>query len=232
MVDSEFVKREVVEELQLTPDKVSVVYPGVDERFRPQQPEEILAFKKAAGLPERYILYVGTIEPRKNLPLLLRAFHQAKASFPSDLRLVLAGPLGWQYEEVFSIRERLDLKSWVLLPGYTPEEKLPLLYGGAELFVYPSLYEGFGLPPLEAMACGVPVITSRAGALPEVVGEAGLLVSPVEEEGWAKAMQEVLRSKEIKAALQKKGFSQARLFSWKNTAAAALHSYHLVDTSA
>jgi len=229
IVVSEFVKSEVIEELQLPPDKVDVVYPGVGGRFRPRQLEEVLAFKKAADLPERYILYVGAIEPRKNLPLLLQAFHRARASLPSDIRLVLAGPLGWQHEEVFRMREKLDLKSRVLLPGYTPEEKLPLLYGGAEIFVYPSLYEGFGFPPLEAMACGTPVIASLAGALPEVIGDAGLLVSPVDEEGWANAMQEVVGSKGLKAALQEKGFSQARLFSWENTAVAALRSYRLVD---
>lgn len=228
IVDSEFVKREVIEELQLPPDRVDVVYLGVDGRFYPKPPEEVLAFKKAAGLPERYILYVGAIEPRKNLPLLLRAFHRARASLPPDLMLVLAGPLGWQHEEVIRTRERLDLKNRVLLPGYTPEEKLPLLYGGAELFVYPSLYEGFGLPPLEAMACGTPVIASRAGALPEVVGDAGLLISPIDEEGWANAMQEVLGSRGLKAALQEKGFSRVRLFSWENAAAATLRSYRLV----
>jgi glycosyltransferase involved in cell wall biosynthesis len=146
MVDSEFVKKEVIEELQISPDKVDVIYPGVDGRFCPKPPAEVLAFKKAAGLPEHYILYVGAIEPRKNLPFLLRAFHRAGAFLPPDLVLVLAGPLGWRHEEVIQMRERLGLKSRVFLPDYIPEEKLPLLYSGAELFVYPSLYEGFGLP--------------------------------------------------------------------------------------
>jgi len=231
IVDSEFVKREVIEELQISSDKVDVIYPGVDGRFCPKPPAEVLAFKKAAGLPEHYILYVGAIEPRKNLPFLLRAFHRAGAFLPPDLVLVLAGSLGWRHEEVIQMRERLGLKSRVFLPDYIPEEKLPLLYSGAELFVYPSLYEGFGLPPLEAMACGVPVVASRAGALPEVVGDAGLLVSPADEEGWANAMQEVMGSKGLKAAFQEKGFSRAHLFSWENTAAAALRSYHLVCAS-
>ncbi len=159
--------------LRAAAERVHVVHEGVDETFHPYPEADVSAFRERHGLPEHFILHVGSLEPRKNLPLLMRAYHQLRQQGITEWPLVLAGAKGWLYDDIFRLVEERNLRDDVLFPGFVLYEELPLWYNAADLFVYPSLYEGFGLPALEAMACGTPVVVSAASSLPEVVGSAG-----------------------------------------------------------
>jgi len=170
------------------------------------------------------ILFVGTIEPRKNLVTLLRSYALLREWTPAP-PLVIAGARGWRHREVFAAVRELALEEHVLLPGYVPREELPLWYNAADLFIYPSLYEGFGLPALEAMACGTPVITSNVSSLPEVVGEAGLTVGPNDVEGMAEALQRVLTDAPLRMELRSKGLQRAASFTWSRAAAETVAVY-------
>jgi glycosyltransferase involved in cell wall biosynthesis len=164
-------------------------------------------------LPERYILFVGTIQPRKNLVRLIEAF-----SFVGQLQLIIAGKLGWMYEEILEAPMKFGVEKEVKFIGRVAEPDLAAVYKGAELFVWPSLMEGFGLPVLEAMSMGVPVITSNRGALPEVVGEAALQIDPENVRELAEAMRLVLKNTDLQEGLREKGYGQAAKFSWKKAA--------------
>jgi glycosyltransferase involved in cell wall biosynthesis len=176
-----------------------------------------------------YILFVGTVEPRKNLVTLVRAFAAVVKDFPH--LLVLAGAKGWMSEPVFAEIERQGLKDRVVHLGYVPAEDLPALMSGAEVFVYPSLGEGFGLPPLEAMACGTPVLCSDAPALPEVVGGAAITLPPTEVTAWTEAIQNLLSDRDLREALGQKGLERARQFSWRETAKRTLRAFEAAVTS-
>lgn len=211
-------KQDIVAQFGVSPDKVTVVYPGTDPRFAiPPTPEAIAAFRHEKGLPERFVLYMGTLEPRKNIPLLVRAFAKVREQIP-EVQLVLAGGKGWGYDDIFAEVMQLGLKDAVLFPGFIPSEEQALWYGAAEIFVYPSRYEGFGLPPLEAMACGTPVITSNAASLVEVVGSAGSTVDPQDEMGLAEAMEQLLTNRVLHAERRNAGFQQAATFQWEGSA--------------
>jgi glycosyltransferase involved in cell wall biosynthesis len=204
---SESAKNDAVRLLGLDPGRIEVIYPGIDERFFHDQP---------AKRPKPYLLYVGTIEPRKNLDTLLDAW----LALPSDSReshdLMIAGPRGWASERTVA---RLDSGiAGVVRAGYIPERDLPSLFAGASVFVYPSLYEGFGLPPAQAMAAGVPVITSNVSSLPEVVGDAGILIEPKDALALRDAMQRLLTSPSERELLGRRGRERAARFSWKNSA--------------
>ena len=161
---------------------------AADERFQPAAAEAVEAFKRRHGLPERFVLYQGTLQPRKNVETLVRAYALLRRQGSDDHQLVLAGPRGWQYEPIFELTRQLGLEDSVTFPGFVPDDDLPLWYSSATVFAFPSRYEGFGLPLLEAMACGAPVVSSNASSLPEVVGEAGLLVDPSDVEGLCSAL--------------------------------------------
>ena len=228
---SESTKRDVVRLLGVPPEKVEVVYCGIDDAFRPLPPQswgergEVAAFRSKRGLPERFILFVGTIEPRKNVARLIEAFANLQTCKPAHLKLVIGGAKGWFYEDVFARVEELGLEGEVMFPGYIPVSELPLWYNAAELFVYPSLYEGFGLPPLEAMACGTPVVTANTSSLPEVVGDAGLTVDPLDVEGLAEAMRRVLDDEALRQEMRKRGLQRAKGFSWTKTAQETVQVY-------
>jgi glycosyltransferase involved in cell wall biosynthesis len=206
---------------------VDVVYCGIDAAFRPLTEDQVAAFRSERSLPQRFILFVGTIEPRKNVARLIEAFADLRSAI-SDLRLVIGGAKGWFYEDVFARVEELGLEDEVLFPGYLPASELPLWYNAAELFVYPSLYEGFGLPPLEAMACGTPVVTANTSSLPEVVGDAGLAVDPLDIEGLAEAMKQVLGDDSLQQEMKVRGLRRARGFSWAKTAQETVQVYRQV----
>jgi glycosyltransferase involved in cell wall biosynthesis len=211
-------KRDILRVLDVSGDKVDVVPCGVDEDFRPLESRSQLdALRTRWHLPPRMLLFVGTLEPRKNLTTLLRSYALLKQRFDPP-PLVLGGPKGWRCQEIFSLAEELGLENEVLFPGFIPREELPLWYNAASLFIYPSLYEGFGLPPLEAMACGIPVVASNTSALPEVVSDAGLLVEPIDAEGMAQAMQRVLSDGDLRDTLREKGLQRAKSFSWPRAA--------------
>ncbi|HXF69967.1 MAG TPA: glycosyltransferase family 1 protein [Thermoflexus sp.] len=207
----------------LPPERVAVAYPGVDPRFRPLPLEEVAAFRARYGLPDPFILYVGTLEPRKNLEVLLEAVARLTPPVP----LILVGGKGWK--PAFLPRlwdlEREGRARWI---GFVPDAELPLWYNAATLFVYPSRYEGFGMPPLEAMACGTPVIAARASSLPEVVGEAGLLIDPGDVEGWVEGIRSLLRDAELRETLRARGLARARQFTWEATAEATVALYNKI----
>ncbi|WP_322495761.1 glycosyltransferase family 1 protein [Chloroflexus sp.] len=221
---SEHTKREVVGLLGIPPERVIVTPNAARNHFRPPAPAAIEQLRASHGLPERFVLYVGTLEPRKNLTTLLEAFALVSQSVP-DAPLLIGGGKGWMYEPIFARLEQLNLRDRVKFAGYLPEEELPLWYAAATVFVFPSIYEGFGMPPLEAMACGTPVITSNTSSLPEVVGDAGLMVAPTDTIGLAEAIRRVLVDADLRAELRQRGLARARRFSWADTAAKTLAAY-------
>lgn len=225
LADSENTRQDVIELLDIPPGRVEVLYAGVDERFRPIG--ETAEVRTRYRLPERFILSVGTLEPRKNYERLIEAFALLKGRVPSasDVKLVIVGQKGWLYEGIFAAVERLNLQGEIIFSGYVADEDLPALYSAAELFVYPSLYEGFGLPPLEAMACGTPVVASSAPCLPEVLGDAALFAPPDEVEAMASAMERALLDEGLRHQLREKGFSRAKAFSWEKSARKLLEVY-------
>ena len=225
IVISESTKRDVVRLLGVPPEKVEVVYCGLDEAFHPLAQEQVAAFRSKRGLPERFILFVGTIEPRKNVTRLIEAFAALQTCQLANLKLVIGGAKGWFYQDVFARVEELGLEGEVMFPGYIPANELPLWYSAAKLFVYPSLYEGFGLPPLEAMACGTPVVVASTSSLPEVVGEAGLTVDPSDIEGLAEAMRRALADEALRQEMRERGLRRAQGFSWTKTAQETVQVY-------
>ncbi len=215
---SESTRRDVLRLLDPAPSKVVTVLEAAGPVFRPVPSAEVLAACTRHGLtPGRFLLYVGVLEPRKNVPMLLQAFARVAAQFP-DVPLVIVGKKGWMYDAIFAEMTALGLADRVIFTGYVPEEDLPRLYGGARAFVYPSLYEGFGLPVLEAMQCGAPVVTTDISSMPEVAGDAALLVKPDDVDGLAAALTRVLSEDALVADLKRRGLARAALFSWERTA--------------
>ena len=214
---SEFTKRRVVELLGVASEKVSVILHGVDERFFPQPEEDISIMRKLLGIQSpAYLLYVGNLEPRKNLRRLLEAWAEAQRRVPDEVELVVAGAKGSSL--VFNTVSLGNIPPRVQFTGYVPDEYLPALYSGAVALVYPSLYEGFGFPPLEAMACGVPVVTSGTTSLPEVVGNAAVLVDPEDVHSIAEGIAQIASSASMRDALRQRGFERMRKFTWDRTA--------------
>jgi len=182
----------------------------------------VAEFRARQGLPQRFMLFVGTLEPRKNVARLIEAY----AHLPQDRPpLYIVGGKGWLYDEIFARVESLHLSGDIRFVGYVPAQELPWWYNAAEVLVYASLYEGFGLPPLEAMACGTPVITSCVSSLPEVVGSAGVTVDPTDIDALTGAMAQILADGEMRKALQTAGLAQARAFSWQEAARQTVGSY-------
>jgi len=222
LADSENTRKDLIELLGVPPDKVEVVYAGVEERFRPVDDESLIArVRRRYRLPERFILSLGTLEPRKNFVGLIKAYALAKL----PLKLVIVGGKGWLYDDIFATVKESGLEEEVLFPGYVGDEDLPALYSAAELFVFPSFYEGFGLPPLEAMACGTPVVASNVSALPEVLGDAAVLVPPDDVEALAQAMKRALQDEELRQKLREAGLKRAAKFRWEKAAAKLLQIY-------
>lgn len=214
---SNFTKSRICEVTSVQPDKVVVIYNGVDERFRPKSSEEIARTKDTFGISNfRYILTVATIEPRKNLQRLLEAWDVWHVNLPQDIWLVIAGAKGKDLVFRDAVFNRLPPK--ICMIGHVPDEHLPALYSGALAFIYVSLYEGFGLPPLEAMACGTPVLTSNVTSLPEVVGDAALTVNPYDIDAIAEGIKRLIEDDNLRKELSQKGLARAKLFSWERTA--------------
>jgi glycosyltransferase involved in cell wall biosynthesis len=224
IADSSATERDLIERYGTEPDKITVVYPGYDETtFQPVRDEEAIETAKARyDIAGDYILFVGTLQPRKNLTRLIEAFSNTQYLI-SNTQLVIAGRKGWLYEEIFQQVEDLGLKGKVVFTDYVPEGDLPALISGARLCVFPSLYEGFGLPVLEAMACGTPVVCSNVSSLPEVAGDAAILVDPLDVKELAAAMECVLGDEELQAGLIERGFEQVRKFSWERCARETLN---------
>ena len=220
IVGAESTKRDVVELCRVPAERVVTVPYGVTGAFTPADPAAAEAFRAAKGLPDRFILFLGTLEPRKNIARLIEAYARLRQRAAGGVpKLVIAGGKGWHYENLFAEVTRLGLEADVLFTGYVPAEELVWWYRAALIFVYPSLFEGFGLPVLEALACGAPVITSNASSLPEVAGDAAILVDPLDIESLVSAMQRLLNDPDLRAALSVAGPPQASQFPWSRTAA-------------
>jgi glycosyltransferase involved in cell wall biosynthesis len=207
--------------LGVPPERIDVVYHGVDPSFRPLPADEVVAFRQRRGLPGRFMLFVGTLEPRKNLVRLVEAFARIYGRICGNdgrVRLVLAGGKGWLYDELFAKVEALGLGEAVIFPGYVMSDELPLWYNGAAVLAYPSVYEGFGLPVLEAQACGTPVLTSNVSSLPEAAGDAALMVDPYDVEALAAGLNRLLADESLRHDLRERGLAHAKQFSWPHTA--------------
>lgn len=208
---SDHVKEEVVRRINISPENISVIHNGIDHGV-------FLPCKSLSDVSQKYILAVGSLEPRKNLKNLLIAYAMLDEQVRNEYHLILAGAQGWKNSEIHN--QINSLSRWVRYSGYVSDEELARLYNHASLFVYPSFYEGFGLPPLEAMACGAPVITSKTSSLPEVCADAAYYVNPMEPEDIREAMLKILKEDDLRNSLIAKGVNRAAQFSWEKSAAA------------
>jgi len=219
-------KDDLVRTVGVEPERIDVVYEGCSKRYRViENPQFIKRVTKKYGIgTDPYILCVATLEPRKNLLRLLKAFEVIGKKM-EKINLVIAGDRRWGSEKILSKITESNFANRIILTGYVNPNDLPVIYNATELFVYPSLYEGFGLPPLEAMACGTPVVTSNLSSLPEVVGDAAVLVDPYNVESIARGILKVLKDKELRENLIRKGFERVKIFSWEKTARETLSVY-------
>lgn len=220
-------RQDLIDLYRIPEDKIKVIYSGVGEEFQMQNAKsenqnDNLKFKNIKEkyhLPDKFILFFGTIEPRKNISGLIKAFELLKEkNKDSDIYLVIAGGKGWLYEDIFKTAQNSRYNSHIIFTGFIEPQDKVYLYNLAELFVYPSFFEGFGFPPLEAMACGVPTITSNTSSLPEIVGDAALMVDPYNVEELAWAISEVLFDEQLKKELAQRGLARAKNFSWDKCA--------------
>lgn len=259
LADSESTKNDLIAHLNADPERITVVYPGVDPSFRPLDDRAIADVRTRYGLAGPFILSVGTLQPRKNYSTLIEAYarlcrgeagrigglnrskfyapgrsvsdpamgHGPVASGNLDLLgLIIVGGKGWLYQDIFETVERLEIEDRVRFLGFVPDEDLPALYNAATVFALPSLHEGFGIPVLEALACGTPLVTSNVSSLPEVAGDAALLVSPHDVEDLAQALHRLLTDQELRTTLRQRGLAQAQRFTWQRAAETVLGIYH------
>jgi len=213
--------------LNVPRDRIDVVYHGVDPAFRPLPADEVETFRRRHGLPDRFVLSVGTLEPRKNHARLVEAFERVR---DGRTRLVLVGGKGWLYDDLFAKVETLGLQDDVTFAGYVPQKDLPLWYNAAEAFAYPSLYEGFGLPVIEAQACGTPVLTSNLPPLTEAAGDAALEVDAYNVNDIATELERLLGDEALQHDLQERGLAHAGQFAWSRTARETLEVYRRAVT--
>ncbi len=228
VADSENTRNDVICLLGAVPERTAVVPGGVEPRFRPADSAAVDSLRQRLGLTAPFILSVGMMEPRKNWQGLIQAYSQARARHHLPHQLVLAGPRGWLWESILEERERSPFRNDVVFVGFVPDEDLPALYSAADVFAFPSFYEGFGLPPLEAMACGTPVVVSDAASLPEVVGDAGLTVPPEDVDRLAEALAQLVTDEQQRARLREAGLARAATFTWERAAERMLAVYKQV----
>ncbi|MGC9349317.1 MAG: glycosyltransferase family 4 protein, partial [Anaerolineae bacterium] len=218
LADSEATREDIVQTCGTSPEKISVVYPGYGRELAPvRDPEALAAIRTRYAIPGPYILFIGRIQPRKNLGRLIDAFGHITADHP-DITLVLAGPTGWMSEPIEARVRDLALEARVRFPGYIAAEDKAGLISGAEIVAYPSLYEGFGFPVLEAQACGTPVLTSNTSSLPEVAGEGALLVDPRDADAIAEGLERLLADSALRWQLVARGYENLTRFSWAKAA--------------
>lgn len=229
IVDSASTRRDVVELLDIPLDRISVIYPGTNQGAggRPGT-EDLRTWRESHALGDGFVLFVGTLEPRKNISLLLDAWSLLGGRRGLCPTLVIVGGKGWFYDALYARVRTLGLTDSVRFAGYVPDDELASWYAAASLFVFPSLYEGFGFTPLEAMACGTPVLASNRSSLPEVVGDAGILLRPDDPAVWADTIAMLLSSPEKRATMTEAGYLQAERFSWNETARQTADVYRQV----
>lgn len=229
IADSENTKKDIMQFLDVPEEKVRVIYLGVDEGFKPLPDPDLQAtVRDRYRLPSRFILFVGTVQPRKNIEGLIRAYAQLCTRPDFSHTLVIAGGSGWKNEALKELIRTLGLGEKVHFTGYVDEADLPVIYNLADLFVFPSFYEGFGLPLLEAMACGVPVVSSNASCLPEVAGDAALLVDPHSVEDIAAGIARLLGDEALRRTCIERGRERAKLFTWEKCARETLDVFRTI----
>lgn len=227
ITDAEHTKNDIIEYLKMKPEKIFVIPLAVSSDFQPVMGDQVQRTAEKYGIKGKYFIHVGTLEPRKNLEFLVCAFAlTVKAGIEENL--VITGKKGWYFEGLFALVKKMKLEDRVIFSGYGADEDMPALYSGATAMTFPSIYEGFGFPPLEAMACGTPVISSNTSSLPEVVGEAGILLAPENEQMWADKMIEVSRNANLRQRMKADGLNQAKKFSWDETAKKTIEVYKKV----
>jgi glycosyltransferase involved in cell wall biosynthesis len=223
---SQSTKDDLIELLQVPKEKIKVIYLGVEDYFFIKvNPVKRRKIALKYNLPQKYILYVGTLEPRKNIVGLVKAFNLLNKNLQTKYKLVIAGEKGWLYDEIFQTVANLKLGDKVIFTGFIPDCDLPAIYQGAKIFVLPSFYEGFGLPILEAMASGCPTISSNTSSMPEVVGDAGILINPSYPEEITQAIKKLLSDQTLYNQLKNKGEIQAQKFSWQKCGQETLRVY-------
>jgi glycosyltransferase involved in cell wall biosynthesis len=222
---SEAVRNDIVRILHVPPEKVRPIAEAAAPAFRPIDDSKLVdRLRHKYVLPDRFVLSVGSLEPGKNRTTLLKAFAGLRCR-DVEHKLVVAGQRAWKYGDDFRLAEELGLKGQVIFTGYVPPEDMPALYNAADLFVFPSLYEGFGLPVLEAMACGVPVVASNVSSIPEVTGDAALLTGPRDADALTDAMERILKDYDLRSDLRQRGLARAATFSWERAARETIAVY-------
>jgi glycosyltransferase involved in cell wall biosynthesis len=230
ITDSEHSKQDIVRHLYVPAEKIRVIYLGYDPPVQRPDSQQAAAILMRYNITAPYLLFVGVIEPKKNLERLVEAFALLRqdAALSKDLQLVIAGGTGWLSNQLYQKVHNLHLENQIRFTGYVPDADLPALYANAEVFVFPSIYEGFGLPVIEAMSYGVPVVTANVSSLPELAGNAGMLVDPLRPEAIAEGIAAVLTNPQQRARMQHAGPLQAQQFSWQRTAAETYKVYQEV----
>ncbi|MBO0721729.1 MAG: glycosyltransferase family 4 protein [Blastocatellia bacterium] len=225
---SEYSRQDLIKTYKLPPEKVVVTHNGIGPHFSPQPAsgDEDRKLRRRFGIERDFILVVGSLQPRKNLVRLIRAYSALRRRLPDfAYQLVVVGRKLWLASEIFAEVSKQEWGKDVIVTGYVPDEDLPAFYRAARAFVYPSLFEGFGIPPLEAMACGTPVVTSNTSSLPEVAGDAALLIDPYDEQELANALFRIVNDEPLRAFLRERGIEQSKKFTWRNAAEKTLQLY-------
>lgn len=212
-------KNDLIQIYNIDSQKIKVIFSGIDKSFQPISDKNCLdIIRNKYKLPEKFILYLGTIEPRKNIEGLILAFNKLRQNSKIKHKLVIAGEKGWLYKQIFNCASKINYKDDIIFTGFIEDKDKPAVYNLAEVFVYPSFYEGFGFPPLEAMACGTPVITSSVSSLPEIIDNAGLLVDPYNINEITEAMMQVILDKHLRESFREKGLERVKEFGWERCA--------------
>lgn len=232
VVFSEHTKRDLAALCKVSLEHISVIHSGIDQSFKVYDKNDagIIETAKKYNLTKPFILFLSTLEPRKNVEGLVLAFNELKKKHQGELELVLAGGRGWKSAPIFSLIEKSPYKNDIKVLDYVPENERAFLYSLAKVFAYPSFYEGFGFPPLEAMACGTPVVVAGVSSLPEVVGKAGILIDPYNPSSIALGLEQVLSNLELSADLSKKGLEQAKQFNWERAAERYLRLFATIQS--
>lgn len=223
---SESTKNDLIDLFKFDPEKIKVIYSGVGDEYKKIDLENPSTKNKTAeiinkySLPEKFILFLGTIEPRKNIEGLISAYDKLRSNNEglAEYKLIIAGGRGWKSGKIYEAVKKSKYKDDIIFTGYIENDEKLYFYNLASLFAYPSFYEGFGFPPLEAMACGTPIISSFSSSLPEIAGDSGILINPYNSDDLAKAMEDILTNPRLKEDLVNKGFERIKLFNWENTA--------------
>jgi len=225
IADSIHTKNDILQLFDVPEEKINVVYLAADKRFQKQSVQQIQSVRKKYNLAQEYLLYIGTLEPKKNLVTLIDVYHTLKTEYSVQEKLVIVGAKGWKFNPIFEKVQQLQLENDIIFMGYIADEDLPAIYSGATVFTFPSLYEGFGIPLLEAMQCEVPVVAANTSCIPEVVGDAAILADPYDIEKWAESIYQIISDHSLKEELIAKGLEQASKFSWEKVAKETLAVY-------